>query len=168
MSLCSNCKILTISTKEKYFIKLNDRNSTVGIVTRLRAGRSGVPSPVGARYFSFIQNVWTDSGTQLSTYPMDTGVISQGKLVVGRVKLSPSAQIKKLWSYNSNPLTCHHDVDGDNFNCTALLLRLSSKFYTTQLVIKIVITYAEFLPFSFRNLSSEYSSYAGKISINID
>ena len=124
MSLCSNCKILTISTKEKYFIKLNDRNSTVGIVTRLRAGRSGVPSPVGARYFSFIQNVWTDSGTQLSTYPMDTGVISQGKLAVGRVKLSSSAQIKNSWRYTSNPNICYHDEEKDNFTCTTLLYRL--------------------------------------------
>ena len=136
-------------------------------MTRLCTGRSGIRIPVGTRYFSLLQNVWTGSGSQLATYPMGTGVISQGKLVVGRVKLSPSAQIKKLWSYNSNPLTCHHDVDGDNFNCTALLLRLSSKFYTTQLVIKIVITYSEFLPIPFRNLTSEYSSYAGKISINI-
>ena len=108
------------------------------------------------------------SGTQLATYPMDTGVISQGKLAVGRVKLSSSAQIKNSWRYTSNPNICYHDEEKDNFTCTTLLYRLYWKFYTTQFVMKIVITYAEFLPFSFRNLSSEYSSYAGKISINID
>jgi hypothetical protein len=34
--------------------------------------------------------------------------------------------------------------------------------------MKIVIMYTKVLPFIFRNLTSEYSSYAGKISINID
>ena len=34
--------------------------------------------------------------------------------------------------------------------------------------MKIVITYAEILPFLFRNLTSEYIIYVGKISINID
>ena len=73
MSLCSNCKILTIPTKEKSYVKLNDRNSEGGIMTRLRAGRSMVLIPVGARYFSLLQNVWTDSRAQLATYPTVTG-----------------------------------------------------------------------------------------------
>jgi len=33
-----------------------------------------------------------------------------------------------------------------------VLYRVSSKFFTTQLVMKIVITYAECLPFLYRNL----------------
>jgi hypothetical protein len=79
LSLCSNCKILTIATKEKSFVKLNDRNRAVGIATRLRAGRSGVPISVGACYFSLLQNVWTGSGAHLATYPMGTGFISRAK-----------------------------------------------------------------------------------------
>ena len=127
-----------------------------------------VPTPVGARYFSLLRNVWTDSGAQIATYPMGTGVISRGKAAMGKVKLSPSAQIKNSWSYSSNPPICHHSVERNNFACNTLLYRLPSKFYRMQLLMKIVITYAEFLPFSFRNLASEYSSYAGKIWINID
>ena len=168
MSLRSGCKILTISTKEKSFVKFNDRNSTVGTVTRLRAGRFGVLIPVGTRDFSLLQDVWTDSGTQLATYPMGTGVISRNKAAVGKVNHSRSAQIKNSWSNTSNPPIWRHDVEWDNFNCTVLLYRLSWKLYTKQLIMKIVITYAEFLPFSFRKLNSEYSSNAGKISINID
>jgi hypothetical protein len=82
VALFSNCKILTIPKKEKSFVKLNDRNSAVGIVTRLRAGRSMVPIPVGARYFSLLRKVWTDFGGHLATYPMCTGVISRGKAAV--------------------------------------------------------------------------------------
>ena len=55
MSLSSGCKILKIPTKEKPFVKYNDRNSTVGIVTRLRAGRSRVLIPVVSRDFSLLQ-----------------------------------------------------------------------------------------------------------------
>jgi hypothetical protein len=127
-----------------------------------------VPIPVMARYFSLLRNVWTGSGAQLATYPIGKGVICRGKRAVGKVKLSPSAQIKNSWSYTSNSPICHHSVERNNFICTTLLYRLSSKFYSTQLLMKIVITYAEFLPFLFRNLTSEYSSYVGKISINID
>jgi hypothetical protein len=144
VSLCSSCKILTIATKEMSFVKLNDRNSAVSIVTRLRAGRPRVPIPVGTSYSPLLQNAWTGSGAQLATYPISTGVICRGKAAVGKVNHSPSEQIKNSCSYIFNPPICHHGVERDNFTCTTLLYRLSSKFYTKQLVMKIVITYAVF------------------------
>jgi len=36
-------------------------DSTADIVTRLRTGRSGVPSPVEARYLYLLQDIQTDS-----------------------------------------------------------------------------------------------------------
>jgi len=42
----------------------------VGIVTRLRAGLSGVRILVGARYFLFLQNVQTGSGARLASHSM--------------------------------------------------------------------------------------------------
>jgi hypothetical protein len=96
VSLCSNCKILTIPTKEKSFVKLNDKSSVVGIENRLRAGRSGFSIPVGERYFSLLQNVWTGSGANLATYPVG---ISRRKADLDKVNLSPSAQIKNSCSY---------------------------------------------------------------------
>ena len=121
MSLSSNCKMLTNPRKEESFVKLNDRNSASGIMTRQRAGRSMVPIPVDARYFSLLRNVWTDSGLQLATYPMGKWVISLGKAAVGKVKVSTSAQIKNSWSYTSNPPICNNGVETDNFTCTTLL-----------------------------------------------
>ena len=123
MSLCSNCKMLTNPRKEKSYVKLNYRNSAVCIVTRLRAGRSMVPIPVGARYFSLFQNVWTDSRSQLATYPMGKGDISLGKAAGVKVKLSRSAKIKNSWSYTSNPPTCNHGVERDNFTCTHFIIQ---------------------------------------------
>jgi hypothetical protein len=50
--------------------KTRDRVSSVGIVSRLRSGRSGVGIPVGARDFYLLQNV--------QTYSVGTGVLSLG------------------------------------------------------------------------------------------
>ena len=57
-----------------------------------------------------------------------------------------SAQIKISWSYTSTWLG-----DGQLY-LYSLYYTVSSKFFTTQLVMKIVITYAECLPFLYRNL----------------
>lgn len=57
-------------------IKIGKRNSIVCIATVLRAGRSGVPVPVGARDFSVIQNFQTGSE---ASYSKSIGVLSQGR-----------------------------------------------------------------------------------------
>ena len=46
---------------------------TFGISPRMRSGRFGVRVPVGARDFSFLQNVKTGSGTHPASYSVGTG-----------------------------------------------------------------------------------------------
>jgi len=53
---------------------------------------------------------------------MGTGVISRGKEGMGKVKLSPSAQIKQSWSYTSNPPVRHHGEERDKFTCTQFII----------------------------------------------
>ena len=66
---------------------LLNRSSVVDIVTRLRAGRSGVRTPGGVRDFSLLV---------MSSYSMDTWVLFH---------LSPSsAEDKNEWSHTSAPL----------------------------------------------------------------
>jgi hypothetical protein len=51
--------------------------SSVGIVTRLRAGRSGATAfrlPLGSTKFSLPHRFQTGSGGHPASYPMDTGV----------------------------------------------------------------------------------------------
>jgi hypothetical protein len=54
------------------------QSSLVGIVTRLRAGRSGVRIPVEARDFSLLQNVQTGSGAHPASYSVGIVVPSRG------------------------------------------------------------------------------------------
>jgi len=54
---------------------------------------------------------------------MGTVIISRGKAVVGRLKLSPSTQIKKSWSYTSNPPIRHRGVERDNFTFTHFIIQ---------------------------------------------
>jgi hypothetical protein len=99
---------------------------------------------------------------------MGTGVTSRGKAVV--VKLN-SRVAHRLRNRGGVPLIRLYVIiawRGTTSPIPSLLNQLSLKFYTTRLVIKIVIKYAEFLHFLFRNLTSQYSSYDGKISININ
>ena len=157
-------KILTVPKKENRFVELNNRNSAVGIVTRLRAGRSGVPIPVRGRSFSFIRKVWTGSGAQLATYPMGTVVICWGKAAVGKVIHSPSAQIKKSWSYTSNPPIYHHNVERDNSASVTLLYRLSSKFHTMQLRGAVGMSFAR-PTFLCRRTESKVSLEEGSVYV---
>jgi hypothetical protein len=64
----------------------------------------------------------------LAYSPMGTGVISRSKVSVGRVNLSPSAQIKNSRSCTSNPSIRHYGVERHNFTCT---------HFTIQTVLKV-------------------------------
>jgi hypothetical protein len=71
------------------------RGSVVGIATGLRAGRSEVRIPVGARDFSLLQNIQTGSGAQPASYVMVPGVKRLGR----EVNHSPefSAEVQNEW-----------------------------------------------------------------------
>ena len=62
------------------FGKLMQRSqgSLVGVVTRLRAGRSGVRKPAGGRDSSFVQNIDTGFGTTPVSFSLGAGVLSWG------------------------------------------------------------------------------------------
>ena len=53
-------------------------NASVGIETRLRAGRSRFQIVVGATDFSLLQNIQTGAGAHTASYSLGTGVLSRG------------------------------------------------------------------------------------------
>jgi hypothetical protein len=60
------------------YLKMWGRDIVVILMARLRAGRSGVRIPVGARDFSLLQNIEAGFGANLTSYSVGTGVLSQG------------------------------------------------------------------------------------------
>ena len=58
-------------------LRFSFRDSVVGIVTRLRAERSELRIPVGARDVPTVQNVQTGPGANPGSYSMGTGVLSK-------------------------------------------------------------------------------------------
>jgi hypothetical protein len=54
------------------------RYSVVDVATGLRAAGSRVRIPVGAKYFSVVQNVQTGCGTHPAHYYVDTELLSRG------------------------------------------------------------------------------------------
>jgi hypothetical protein len=92
----------------------------VGITTRLRAGNFGIWNPVGARLFSFLQNVRPGSGTNSPSYLLGTGVFSGGGgELLGREfnhSIPRSAEVKMSGAIP--PVTlCLQDVVRENFTC---------------------------------------------------
>ena len=57
---------------------LNSRRSIFSIVSRLRAGRSGVQIPAGARDISLIQNVQANCGAHPLSCSLSTEVLCPG------------------------------------------------------------------------------------------
>jgi hypothetical protein len=57
----------------------------VGIATRLRAGRSVVPSPVRARGFSLLHNVQTGSDVHPDSQVMGTRFISRRIILITHI-----------------------------------------------------------------------------------
>jgi hypothetical protein len=103
-------------TEATVIIRSADR--TVGIVTRLRTGRSGFRIPKVARDFSHLQNVQICSGAHPASCLMATGVLPGGiKRSVHKINLSlpSSAEVTKQWSYTSTPhfMTSWHVQEKD-------------------------------------------------------
>jgi hypothetical protein len=61
---------------------LGQRASSVGIATRLWAGRPGFDSPLG-QGFPLLHNAQTGSGAHPASYTMDTGVCFSGAKAAG-------------------------------------------------------------------------------------
>ena len=89
-------------------------NRVMGIVTRLRAGRSRFRIQMAAREFSPLQNVQTVSGAQPASCLMTTGLLPREIKRSGhKINLSPpsSAKVTNQWSYTSTPHLCLHGTD---------------------------------------------------------
>jgi hypothetical protein len=91
------------------------RDNSVGIVNRLRAGRSGVRKPASAR---------NSSPKRPDRLTAPSNLFSRYRHFFSRVELpereaynsSPSVtKVKNEWSCTSTPLLCHDSVDRDNF-----------------------------------------------------
>ena len=87
------------------------------IVTRLRAGQSGVRSPAGGDNFSVLQTDQTGSGAHPASCSMSSGSHSEVKRPRrGADHLCPStAEVRNEWSYASTPPTRFHGAHRDSF-----------------------------------------------------
>lgn len=74
------------------------RDGVIGIVTRLRAGRSAFWIPVQAKEFFFLQDIQTDPGAHSASCATSTGVLSRALPLP-----LPSAEVKNKRSYTSLP-----------------------------------------------------------------
>jgi hypothetical protein len=100
------------------------RGSSVGIVTRLRAERSGVRRPAAVTDF------FPPKTSRRLRYPQQPSLLFSGyRRVFSEVKrpqheayyLSPSAtKVNNEWSCTSTPLVCPDGVDRDRFAFTLL------------------------------------------------
>jgi len=83
------------------------RSYAVGIVTRLRAGRSGVRIAVGAGDLSPFQNVQTDSEAQPDSCSVGPGLFPRGVhlttdlCLVPRVRMSGTLRLLSLYVFIS-------------------------------------------------------------------
>jgi hypothetical protein len=87
-------------------LALQSWGSSVTIVTRLRAGGTGLNSRLGAGIFSLHHGVRTGCEAHPVSYPMDSGSSSpRSKATGGReadCSLPCRADVKNAWTYTSN------------------------------------------------------------------
>jgi hypothetical protein len=99
---------------------LGGKYSVIGIVSRLRAGRSGFRTPVRGKKFSFLQN-WQDRAWRSPRFLHDghhyVCYLAGVNLTRREVYSShpTTAKVKNEWSYTSTPPICLQCVDTDNF-----------------------------------------------------
>jgi hypothetical protein len=99
-----------------YIFCKQSRDSSVSIVTMLRAGGSGVVIPAEARQFSVSQNVRPTLGPSQPHCQWVQGFLPTVKRS-GRDAdhlLSSTAEVKNEWKYTSTPPICLHDQHTDN------------------------------------------------------
>jgi hypothetical protein len=85
-------------------------DSVVGVATSLRAERSGIRTPAGARVFLFSRNVHTGSG------PHEAHIQWVSSVFVRVVKLLVCESDNSAIHLYSPPLACCHDVCRENCN----------------------------------------------------
>jgi hypothetical protein len=91
-------------------LKISLPGSSIGIVTRLRAGRSDVRLPVKKRDFSHRQQFQTEVGAHSASYSVGIGVLSRDKSGRG-VKLTSCVHlVQNQWLYSSTSPVCLHGV----------------------------------------------------------
>jgi hypothetical protein len=80
-------RFIASSIQKQFFILSSSRDSSVGIVTRLWAGRPGLDSRQ-ERNCSLVHNIQTGSEAHPASYPMDMGRSFPGGKADGREKLT--------------------------------------------------------------------------------
>jgi len=91
----------------KLYLCFWDRDSVVGIASRLGTGNSEVRIPEGVRDLSFVQNIHISSGDNLTSYSTRSGVSSPGLKQPRRETNQlhkTNADVKNEWSFNYTPL----------------------------------------------------------------
>jgi hypothetical protein len=86
--------------------RMGPRYRSIGILTRLWAGRFGVQIPAGTRDFSFLKIVQTGSAAHQTSYSMGTAVLSRG--------YSGRSVILTTYSYLYSPLYAFIEWTGTN------------------------------------------------------
>jgi hypothetical protein len=96
------------------------RGSSIGIVTRLQAGGSGVRIPEGERDFSLLQNIQSSSGAHPASYSM------------GKVKVTSChsyAGTKGRQRYSFYPFTTqHYTKTGNQYHALGTLLPETTRY----------------------------------------
>ena len=102
-----HCIVAAATNKSKvrivpyYFLYCILAFGVIGVVARLRAGRSGVRIRAGATDFSLLQNVQTGCGAHPDSYSVSAGDSFGGSKAAGvwGWPLSSSGNIQNDWSY---------------------------------------------------------------------
>jgi hypothetical protein len=101
-------------------MKIGVRNPimSVGIETRLRAGRFRVCFPAGEQ--GVLRNVCTGCTAHPASYSVSTKVTAAVKRPGHEINHSSlcSAKVKNEWNCTSIPSQCPHDVDREGFTFT--------------------------------------------------
>jgi hypothetical protein len=99
-------------------ILMGNRDNFAGVGTKLRAARSGVSIPVGARDCVVLRNVQTGSvGPPRLLFNAYRGSFPRAKRLRLEVYLSPpsSARFKNEWSHTSASRVCFYGMDRERF-----------------------------------------------------
>jgi len=107
----NQCNIKTEIFLKYYYYYYYNPNSIFGIVPRLRAERSWVPIPVGARDLIFTKDVQTEPGAH---YRASFAVVKQSGHEADH-STPCTTEVKNQWTYTSVSPIRPRSLDRDNF-----------------------------------------------------